>query len=73
MNYDVFVYVIDLPPKVNEMVAPCADGFTIYLSAKLSQAGRVQAYNHALKHIERNDWNRENVQIIEKEAHDGTI
>ena len=70
---DIFVYLIDLPPKVAEMITPCECGFTVYLNAKLSYQDRVKTYTHALKHIERNDWNKYDVQIIEKEAHDGTV
>ena len=51
------------------MVAPCIDGYTVYLNARLSCAGRVKAYRHALRHIERNDWNKSSVQDIENDAH----
>ena len=70
---DIFVYLVDLPPKIAEMVAPCENGFTVYLNAKLTYNERVKAYMHALEHVERNDWNKEDVQQIEKEAHDGTV
>lgn len=66
---NVYVYIVDLPDRVDEMVAPCFDGYTVYLNARLSYAGRVRAYNHAIRHIERNDWEKDNVQIIEKDAH----
>ena len=68
---DVFVYIVDLPDRVDEMVTPCIDGYTIYLNAKLTSKGRVKAYMHALEHVRRNDWNKECVQQIEKEVHDG--
>lgn len=70
---DIFVYLVDLPPKVAEMITPCENGFTVYLNSRLSYQDRVKAYMHALKHVERNDWNKDNVQMIEKEAHDGTV
>lgn len=73
MDNNVYVYIVDLPDQVNEMVTPCFDGYTIYLNAKLTYRGRVNAYMHALEHVRRNDWNKSNVQIIEKEAHDGTV
>ena len=53
------------------MVTPCLDGYTIYLNAKLTYKGRVKAYMHALEHVRRNDWDKENVQQIEMEGHDG--
>ena len=66
---DIYVYLVDLPPSVTEMVTPCDFGFTIYLNAKLSYVDRVRAYIHALEHVERNDWEKDNVQRIELEAH----
>lgn len=69
MDDDIYVYLVDLPTAVPEMVAPCLGGYTIYLNAKLSYHDRVKAYLHALGHVERNDWENEDVQIIESEAH----
>lgn len=67
MHDSTYVYLVDLP--VDEMVTPCADGYTIYLNARLSYRGRVKAYLHALEHIERDDWSKTDVQKIEAEAH----
>ena len=70
MNDRIFTYLIDMPTKVHEAVCPCADGYTIYLNSKLSYQDRVKAYNHAMKHIENNDFERkEDVQTIEARAH----
>ncbi len=66
---DIYVYIVDLPDQVNEMVTPCLDGYTIYLNAKLSHQERVDAYLHALRHVENNDWEKDDVQKIEKDAH----
>ena len=66
---EVYVYIVDLPDQVDEMVTPCLDGYTVYLNARLSYSGRVRAYHHAIRHIERNDFEAENVQKIEEEAH----
>lgn len=66
---NVFVYYADLPPKINEMVAPCADGFTVYIDEKLSPAGRQAAYLHALQHIKKMDFEGSDVQKIESDAH----
>lgn len=67
---NVYIYLVDLPDRIDEMVTPCADGYTVYLNARLSYSGRVRAYHHAMTHIGRNDWKRDNVQEIEKEAHE---
>lgn len=66
---DIFVYIVDMPTTADEMVMPCIGGYTIYLNAKLTHQARVEAYRHALKHIERNDFERDDVQQIESEAH----
>ncbi len=66
---DIYVYVVDMPTTAAEMIMPCTGGYTIYLNAKLSQEERVRAYRHALKHVERNDWEKEDVQQIESETH----
>ncbi|HAB94851.1 MAG TPA: hypothetical protein DCF49_08895 [Lachnospiraceae bacterium] len=67
---DVYIYIVDLPDRVDEMVTPCIDGYTVYLNARLSYAGRVRAYLHAMRHIERNDFEGANVQEIETETHE---
>ncbi len=66
---NIYVYLVDLPVKVSEMVTPCTDGYTVYLNAKLSYQDRIKAYRHALRHVEQNDWSKEDVQQAEKEAH----
>lgn len=69
MDDDIYVYLADLPTAVPEMVAPCLGGYTIYLNARLAYSDRVKAYLHALEHVARNDWEKDNVQEIEKDAH----
>lgn len=66
---EIFVYIVDLPDQVNELVCPCADGYTIWIDARLDEKARAAAYNHALGHIRRNDWEKGSVQDIEAEAH----
>lgn len=69
-NY-VYVYLRDDMP-VNEMIAPCADGYTVYINAKLDREHQVKAYEHALSHIENGDFdinNIDDVQQIEARAH----
>lgn len=67
---EVYVYIVDLPDRVDEMVTPCIDGYTVYLNARLTYAGRVRAYHHAIRHIERNDFEGFDIQEIEMEAHE---
>ena len=65
---DVSVYLVDLP--VREMVVPSGPySWTVYIDARLSCEGRRAALDHALGHILRDDWERDDVQAIEREAH----
>lgn len=68
---NVFVYLVDMPTKVHEVVTPSDDGsYTIYLNARLDYYGRVKAYHHAMKHIENNDFESdEDINTIECRAH----
>jgi len=69
-HYDIFVYLYPLPEGSREIVLPCADGaFTVYINDKLDQAGRLDAYRHAVWHIENEDWQKLSVQWIEHTAH----
>lgn len=65
---DIFVYLVDLPDGIHEMVTPCCDGHTIYISAKLTCTGRQEAFLHALEHIHDNDFEKYDVQKIEYDA-----
>ena len=65
---DVFTYIVDLP--VDEMVVPCADGYTVYISGRLSQEEQKQAYLHAIRHINNGDFDKVyDVQKVELIAH----
>lgn len=66
---DVFVYLVDLPDGINEMITPCTDGHTVYIDARLDDAHRLRAYEHACSHIDGNDFEKSNIQQIEADAH----
>jgi hypothetical protein len=68
---DVYVYIVNLPSGINEMVTPDTDddGYTIYIDDKLTYEGAEKAYLHALKHINNNDFEKSNVNDIEITAH----
>ena len=67
---DVFVYYVSLPPGVNEMVTPCPEGYTAYIDESLDDSHKLRAYQHVIQHIKSNDFEKENVQQIEAEAHE---
>jgi hypothetical protein len=66
---EVYVYFASLPDGIKEVVTPCMDGYTIYISDKLTYEQRMLAYGHAVHHIENNDFDKDNVQAIEAQAH----
>ena len=66
---DVFVYPAPLPYNIHECVAPCLDGYTIYINDQLSGDEQKEAYSHALAHIENLDFEKDDVQEIESVAH----
>lgn len=66
---NTYVYMVRLPDQIRETVLPCADGYTVYINEMLDEDGRLKAYNHAMDHINNDDWNKTDVQIIESEAH----
>lgn len=69
MRDDIYVYFISLPDKIHEVVLPCEDGYTVYIDINLDEKGRIDAYNHALRHVTNNDFEKEDVQEIEFDAH----
>ena len=70
MMDDVFVYNVKLPDGIKEMIAPCYEGYTVYIDEGLDDAHRVMAYRHALKHLKRNDFEGGDVQVIEEIEHE---
>lgn len=70
-NIDVQVRMINFPASGNEAVAPNEDGsYTIFINSRLSDSGRKKAYRHAMNHIQDNDFEKNEVQGIEKHAHE---
>lgn len=65
---DIYTYLVELPDGIDEVVLPCLGGYTIYLDSRLSQDKMQQAYDHAVCHIENNDFEKSDVQEIEAEA-----
>lgn len=62
--------IIDFPVRGKEMIILNEDGsYTILINAKLSNESQIEAYNHAIKHILTDDFNKSDVQSIELEAH----
>lgn len=69
---DEYIYLIPLPPGINEAVLSCVGGYTIYINEKLDEAGRLKAYQHAMRHINNGDFEigfSGDVDLAEVKAH----
>lgn len=45
------------------------DSYTIFIDAKLSKEKQKKVFLHEMKHIQENDFEKDNVQEIESKAH----
>lgn len=70
-DIDYTVKLIDFPnKKIKEAVTPNADGsFTIFIESSLTKEQQQRSFMHALKHIFGDDFNKEDVEKIERKAH----
>ena len=66
---EIFVYYVSLPDGINEMITPCLEGYTIYIDEKLDDFSKMKSYLHAIDHIRNLDYEKEDVQSIEADAH----
>lgn len=68
---DYTVKLINFPnKKIKEAVTPNEDGsFTIFIESSLTKEQQQTAFLHALKHIMGDDFNKDDVEKIEREAH----
>ena len=66
----VNVKIIDMDTGVPEQVVKNHDGsYTVFINARYATEAQKKAYIHAIGHIEDGDFEKENVQEIEREAH----
>lgn len=66
INYQVIL----MDMTVNEVVTENEDGsYTIFINSRLNYEKRLNAYLHAMKHIEGDDFQKGDVQNIEYLAH----
>lgn len=68
---DVNTVLLDFHGRCGrEMVVENEDGsYTIFINARLSYASQLEAYQHAIGHIQNNDFEKSDVQSIETLAH----
>ena len=65
------VIITDFPDgSAREVVTENPDGgHTVLLNARLTHEAQLLAYDHAVRHIEQDDFRKEDVQEIEAEGH----
>ena len=67
---EVFVKIIDMNTGIREQVVKNHDGsFTVFINARYATEAQKAAYIHAIGHIENDDFEKDDVQQIEAEAH----
>lgn len=71
MTPDVNVSLVDFHSTAgNEMVIPNEDGsYTVLINSRSASNKQLEAYQHALEHIKKNDFQKADVQQIEAIAH----
>ncbi len=68
---DINTKIIDMDVLVGEQITANSDGsYTIFLNARLSHERQLEAYAHALSHIQNEDFNKDNADMIELAAHE---
>lgn len=69
LEHEILVHYVDHLGN-DEAVTQNEDGtYSIFLDPRLSYEEQRKKYEHALRHIQNHDFERENVQEIEAQAH----
>ena len=67
---DVNTQLIDMDLLVSEQVVKNKDdSYTIFLNARHSHERQLEAYKHAMEHIAKADFEKEDADAIEFHAH----
>jgi len=67
---EINVQFLNMDTKIPEqLIKNDDDSYTIFLNARLSQENRLKSYYHALQHIQKDDFEKDDVQQIEEIAH----
>ena len=69
MNFDYHIFFMN-GMNVNEVITENEDGsYTIFVNSNLCESKRLKAISHAFKHIKERDFEKDDVQEIEANAH----
>lgn len=68
---DIFVEIVDLKDSTaEEVVVKNDDGsYTVFINARIAYERQQEALEHAMRHIDNNDFSKEDIQQIEAVAH----
>ena len=67
---DIFTYLVDLPCWMGGHCNCNPDGtYTIIINARWGHEERLKAYMHELRHIHNNDFEKFNVEEVERRNH----
>lgn len=70
MMYDFNIVLIDMDTMIGESIFKNHDGsFSILINTRWSAEEQRKCLNHAFDHVRYDDWQKDNVQEIEYEAH----
>lgn len=73
MMYDFNIVLIDMDNMVGETICKNADdSFTVFLNSRWSVEEQRRCFCHALDHVRHRDWERFDVNEIEKERHESS-
>lgn len=71
---DVNTILIDMDVMIPEHVVENPDGsYSIFLNSWLTHERHIESYAHAMRHIQNGDFEKQDVNRIELEAHDMEI
>jgi len=72
MDY-IGVYIVDLPHNIRGFTRKNEDGsYTILINARLNSEMQITTYDHEIKHIDNEDYNKvREVDCLEYERHVG--
>jgi len=66
---DYNVRLMDLPPRVPGFVKKKDEYYTIVLNSRLTRERNQETYEHDRDHLENDDYEKDNADVIEKHSH----
>ena len=70
IKLQINVQLINCDTCIRESIVKNSDGtYTIFINAKLSHERQREVFNHAVTHIRNNDFDKQDVDLIEFNAH----